>query len=116
MEQKVVDLAIVLESLLTPDGGAEQIALAVRSRGAWLLGTNYEERRTIHDLIKAVYDARSKIVHTGRIEKKQITLHGRAVYVSHITDDATRLCERAVMHLIETSAKPDWTAIVLGQD
>jgi hypothetical protein len=38
MEQRLVDLAIVLESLLTPDGRVEQIALAVRTRGGVAFG------------------------------------------------------------------------------
>ena len=112
LEQRIVDLAIVLESLLTPDG-ADQIALAVRTRGAWLLGANYEERRKVHDLINVLYDTRSRIVHTGRIPlRKGIPQWHRA----HILPETTRLCERAVHHMIEASTEPDWAAIVLGQD
>jgi hypothetical protein len=110
-DQKIVDLAIVLESLFTPEG-ADQIALAVRTRGAWLLGTTYEERRKVYDLINVLYDTRSRIVHTGRMPlRKGVPQWDRA----NIIPEATRLCERAVDLMIEAPTEPDSTTIVLGQ-
>jgi hypothetical protein len=114
MEQRFVDLAIVLEALFT-QRGERGISLAIGTRGAQLLGTNCEERRKVHDLFRNLYDARSDIVHGGRIKEWQTKLDGQDVHRAEFLQDATRLCERAVIHMIKASARSDWRGIVLGR-
>jgi hypothetical protein len=110
VEQRFVDLAIVLESLFTRRRERPK-SWNIQTRASERLGANEEERCKIKDLIKELYDIRSDIVHGGRIKEWRTRLHGEDVHRAHIIPDATRLCERAVHDRIEAPTEPDW---VLG--
>jgi hypothetical protein len=65
MEDRLIDLMIVLESLFVEDGKAGEIAYKFRMRIARFLyeSGNLDDRRKCRDIAKAAYEMRSSIVH-----------------------------------------------------
>jgi len=63
-EDKVIDLTIALESALLPDV-KDELSYRIAVRGAALLRRRRPARET-YQLLRALYDARSKIVHSGK--------------------------------------------------
>jgi hypothetical protein len=68
MDTKLVDAITALEAVL---GGETEIAFKLSFRVASLLAATNEERATLLKTIKCFYDARSRIIHGGRLGKKQ---------------------------------------------
>lgn len=65
---KVLDLCIAMEMAIMGDHGhREQLSLTFRLRGARVLSDDAGERKKIHDELKAIYDYRSKVAHSGGI-------------------------------------------------
>ncbi|SEN17057.1 hypothetical protein SAMN05192583_2126 [Sphingomonas gellani] len=101
-----LDLGMSAEIALMHDQGSSntEIGYKIGSRAAWLLGTDANERATIFNDIKKLYDARSKAVHTGELSaKSQIDL-----------DAADALVTRALVAILGRGSFPDWTRLVLG--
>jgi hypothetical protein len=70
-----IDLGLALEALLLSDLNAnDQISLAFRLRGAWLLGENPIERRSYTQQFNAIYTCRSTAVHRGTLPPKKLSL------------------------------------------
>ena len=69
--EQFIALTIALESLLVGNEGKDitatwgGITQRLADRGAFLLGRNYDERRTSSHELKALYSKRSAIVHSG---------------------------------------------------
>jgi Apea-like HEPN len=68
MDTKLVDSITALEAVL---GSETEIAFKLSFRVASLLAATDEERSTLLKAVKGFYDARSRIVHGGRLGKKQ---------------------------------------------
>ncbi len=67
----LLELCIALEMILSDKSdGSDSPTSKFRSRGAWLLGSNYESRERIYNQLKKLYKYRSDIVHTGRMKLK----------------------------------------------
>lgn len=76
-EEKLVELVIALEILFSPTREGE-LRFRIAQRAAVLLGKTATERVFIRDFILRIYDARSKLVHSGEspflaTDKKKIT-------------------------------------------
>jgi len=70
---KVLDLCIAMEMAIMSDHGpAEQLSLTFRLRGARILSNDPDERKKIHDQLKAIYGYRSKVAHSGGITQKEL--------------------------------------------
>jgi hypothetical protein len=67
MDTKLVDAITALEAIL---GSETEIALRLSFRVASLLAATDEQRSTLLKAVKGFYDARSRIVHGGRLGKK----------------------------------------------
>lgn len=65
VEDAALDLGVALEMVLL-DGKVDQLSLAFRTRGAWLLGETPHERNEIFEALKRLYNLRSEVAHTGR--------------------------------------------------
>jgi len=63
MDDKITDLAIGLESLLTPDSATGEISFKFRMRGAALLPDRFGLPNDRIKLMKQLYNARCDIVH-----------------------------------------------------
>lgn len=67
-EQAFLLNAIALEALLLSDGTTAELNYRLRLRLAHLLGKTTDDRRAIYDAVGKLYDVRSKIVHSGKLE------------------------------------------------
>jgi len=71
-DERLIDLVICLEALYVPDGGAGEIVYKLRNRAtAVLRGTSpIEEKRSMFQMIRLAYEARSHAVHGSSSEQK----------------------------------------------
>jgi hypothetical protein len=68
LASKALDLGIALEMVLMEKGdGGKEISYKFRTRAAWLLGKNPNERNYYFNLFKDIYNYRSEVGHTGKI-------------------------------------------------
>ncbi|MDJ0677183.1 MAG: HEPN domain-containing protein [Calothrix sp. MO_167.B42] len=68
-DDKVIDLAIVIESTLL-NGIKDELSNRIGLRGATLLGNSADPFK-VRDLLKTLYDVRSKLVHEGKTINNQ---------------------------------------------
>ena len=112
---KFIDLAISLEALLLHEcKDKEQLSLTFRLRGAWLLGKEANERMEYHNLFRAIYDARSSAVHSGKIDYKKLKKPPQEVF-----DRGANACVAIMKHVIDNRSfpeTPDWTKLILDFD
>ena len=104
-QNKLIELRIALEALYLKDVGGE-MSYRLGTRGAWHLGGNQEERRTIFSILRRVYDLASKVVHTRSIrdtEDEQIK----------ILKDGQDACRRGILMVLK-HGEPNWDEQVLG--
>ena len=111
LADRFIDLRIALESLYLRDFLNEQ-SQEMRFRlalfGAWHLGTDYEDRRTIRKKLRDAYDTASKAVHSGHVESTQEN--------RDLLSDAQALCRRGALRLLKEGAPQDWGDLILGAD
>ncbi|WP_198781552.1 HEPN domain-containing protein [Shewanella putrefaciens] len=69
---KAIDLGIALESVLTAPRTSDQLSLQVRLLGSKLARTEFEQRRKVYSILKAVYTLRSLAVHNGEVTDQKI--------------------------------------------
>lgn len=101
------NLGTALESLYVQDGrGTGEFRFKLALRGAWHLGSDAEERRSLKNDLAAVYDLRSQAVHTGTLSERDAA--------SMPTARAQALCLRAITKVIEDGRFPDWDQLVVG--
>jgi len=89
---KLVDFAIVLESVLKRECDQTELRKAIAERGAILLFDRFEERKEAVKKLNKIYDVRSRIVHTG------ITTEN-----GNIISDAEKYAREALKKLIAKS-------------
>jgi len=63
----LVNFVTVLEAILKKKDEKEEIQRAIAERGSILLYNKFEQRKEAVKQLKLIYDARSKIVHTGAL-------------------------------------------------
>lgn len=73
-DSQILDCCTALEALL---GNETEIAFRLSFRVACLLGTSDDHRRHLFKLMKRFYDLRSRIVHGGKLDRKQEIMLGR---------------------------------------
>ena len=110
-EEQLVELRIALESVLLSDDkgviGEKRHRLA--TRGAWLLGETFEERKTYFCRLREVYDFASSVLHAGSPKEKNTEELAKAIA------EAQNLCREAVLRIVSARAMPDWSDVVLGK-
>jgi hypothetical protein len=84
MEHVCLNLAIVLESLFSPNSQHE-IAHRIAFNASSFVGRTSDERGEVYDVIKRFYAVRSRIVHGAR--PKQSNLYGLVPRVFHLCAD-----------------------------
>jgi hypothetical protein len=111
-----IDLGLALEALLLSDlEASDQISLAFRLRGAWLLGGNPIERQSYLQQFKAIYTCRSAVVHHGMLPPKKLSLGDAKVSPDEfITKNARLLAASAVLKVIDRGSFPDWGSLLVG--
>jgi len=67
---RIVDLTIAMEALISPDDQRE-LRHRIALRAAHLLGSGGNSSTTVYQCVRKMYDARSKIVHGGGPDEKE---------------------------------------------
>jgi Apea-like HEPN len=104
-----IDLGISLESLYVGNE-KDELSYRLRIRAARLLGNDKAHQIEIFNLLKNVYDLRSKAVHTGDIEMK--SKGGRSV--QEILQAGHSLAAETARRFIVNGKIPDWHDIEFG--
>jgi hypothetical protein len=102
---RALDLAIALESLLTDDEEAGELRFKLSLRAALTLGGSTEDRVKTRRAVRALYDLRSKIVHTGRTTSRSPQT------VSATSLEASVLCARVIRTIVDWGKLPNWTEL-----
>lgn len=111
-----IELGVALEALLLTDlQPNDQISLAFRLRGAWLLGRDAIERRDLSKQFLDIYGCRSSAVHKGTMPTDPITTPtGKLGPDEFIRTIGQSLAARCLVAIIERGRFPDWNAVLLG--
>ncbi|HEY7184461.1 MAG TPA: hypothetical protein VIC84_23695 [Blastocatellia bacterium] len=111
-----IDLGLALEALLLSDlEPNDQISLAFRLRGAWLLGKNPTERQSYLQKFNAIYTCRSKAVHRGTLPPKNFSFGDVKVSPGEfMVNTARQLAASAVLKVIDRGSFPDWNSLLVG--
>lgn len=111
-EEQIVDIGTCLEMLLMKkEKDQGEITFKLRTRAAWFLGSETEDRRRISKLVRDAYGFRSRAVH-GSLKSptaQEASEHRR------IVDETATLC-RALIQKILREGWPDWEAVIYGSD
>lgn len=113
---KVLDLGIALEMLLLHQEHGKQelpgqLTLHFRLRGAWLLGSSAEERRSLFRALGKIYSLRSQMAHNGSSDELTRMSYGdrRKMIEDHIS-----VGERLTQRLVISGFPDDWSSLILG--
>ena len=104
-QDKILDVAIVLERMYELDGG--EISHKMRTRSSWFLGRDAEERLRVMKTVKEFYSVRSKIVHSG-------TRKLSAEKYRESFDTGFDLAARTLFKLLEEGSPCDWEELVIA--
>ena len=108
---KIIDLGIALESLYVPDAHGE-VRFRLALHAAYHLGKNKTERQKLMEEFKDIYDARSDVVHTGRLRGKRARpTFDVSKFVSRVQD----LCWQGITSVINSGEIPEWEELILGE-
>jgi hypothetical protein len=91
---RAIEAGIAAEALFLRFGGEDQSELSFRlaARAAWLLGKDYATRTAVFDLFRALYEARSKAVHNGKVPSQV-----RKMDVKNMLDRSCEALEQATL-------------------
>lgn len=109
--EQLVELRIALESVLLSDdqGSVGEKRHRVAIRGAWLLGSTFDERKRHFDTLRVLYDYASSVIHAGTPKEK------KSAPVDTTISDAQHLCRQAILQIARARAMPSWTDVVLDR-
>lgn len=96
---KLIDLTISLESLLSTTSDKTEMNFKIATRGAWLLGDGFEKRKDWYNKLKEIYDFRSKIVHGKSLSLKT----EEQKKLDDVINDAQRAVEEIFKIIIRNS-------------
>ena len=102
-----IDLRIALESLYLKDftnEHSQEMRFRLALFGAWHLGADLDERRSIRKILRDAYDTASGAVHVGEVpgdERANLS-------------DAQDLCRQGILKLLLEGPPQDWGELILG--
>lgn len=111
LEDKILDLGIVLEMLLLDDNkNHDQLSLSFRLRGSWLIGESVADRKRIYNHLKNIYTYRSQVAHSGVLcEGKDSKIQAVQEMFPEYQSIAEAICKKIIMQ-----GKPNWDTLLLG--
>ena len=109
---QIIDLGIALESLYVPDGRSE-VRYRLSHHAAWHLGRDKQHRQDLSEEFRQIYDARSDIVHTGRLRGRRVK---PTFNVSEFVSRAQDLCRQGITKIINAGEIPEWKDLIMGED
>jgi len=118
-EDEIVDLVIAAESLFLDRGSTGELRYRLSVRAASFLGETAERRRQILAFMQKAYDARSGVVHNGRLDEARLrNLKGETATAAAFTDeleDLVRSALKKAARLIESGEPfppPNWDELL----
>ena len=105
VEDRILDVAIVLERMYELEGG--EISHKLRTRAAWFLGADAESRVREIQAVKAFYEARSAIVHSKK--KRPAAEKQRAAF-----EKGFDVARRSLFRLLRDGPPNDWESLVIA--
>lgn len=113
---KAIDLSIAFESLLTEKNERGEHTFKISLRAALLLDLpDYETRKGIRALVKALYGLRSSMVHDGATPSSK-RVSGRGKVPSHeIVNEGGAILAQIIQKIVSERNLPDWNALELGE-
>ncbi len=111
LEEQLVELRIALESVLLAgdSGNSSEIQFRIATRGAWLLGETYDERKACFDTLRKGYGLASSVLHGRGLKRKNREEDAGTV------GRAQEFCRGAILHMVREGALPNWDEVVLGK-
>ena len=76
LEDKYIDLRVALEAIYLKDfmnEHSQEMRFRLALFGAWHLGADFEERRSIRKGLRDAYDTASKAVHEGELPQRNLS-------------------------------------------
>lgn len=104
---KAIELAISLESLLSTENN--EVKHRVTTRATRLLAGSEADRVRNRDVISAMYDYRSKMVHQGEAPQRGKNIAGVHTTPADILTSAVNLCVDVITSLLRARRIPEWT-------
>ncbi|MCY4498377.1 MAG: HEPN domain-containing protein [Rhodospirillaceae bacterium] len=109
LEDRYIDLRIALEAIYLKDFANEhsqEMRFRLALCGAWHLGADFEERRSIRKTLRDAYDTASKAVHEGELPNA----------ARPALSTAQDLCRRGILKLLSEGPPDDWGDLALGAE
>jgi Apea-like HEPN len=106
--EAALELGITLDSLV--GDGAGELVFKVGLRAALLLGGNLSDRRRRREIVKSVYDLRSKVVHTGASDKTW-KFKGQQMPTKNFVELAIGVTAEVIREIIILGEIPNWNDV-----
>ena len=109
LEDRYIDLRVALEAIYLQDfmnERSQEMRFRLALFGAWHLGEDFQERRSIRKALRAAYDMASTAVHEGELPNS----------VEPTLSTAQDLCRRGILKLLREGPPDNWGDLVLGAD
>lgn len=115
--ERLLDVAIALESLYLSDGNRQELNYRLSNRAAWFLGQSVKEREQHFETIQQLYKIRSTIAHGEALDPKQEET------ANCLLVDAPKLLRATLSKFIQGEGPPErkgekaqswWRNLVLG--
>lgn len=103
--ERAINLRTCLESIFLNDGNKEQLRFTLSLRGSLFLGTTYEKRQLIFNILKTIYDLTSTAAHSGMLKEEN---NDHLILASEYGKDA-------IIKMINIGKTINWTEIELGK-
>ncbi|MYB41819.1 MAG: hypothetical protein F4X76_06440 [Chloroflexi bacterium] len=123
LEDRFIDLRTAMESLYLRDfqnEHSQEMGFRVALFGAWHLGADLEERRTLRKTLRDAYGAASRAVHYGDVDsgrgarRKREDPAGRWREHEKLLSETQGILRRGLLAVIANGPPPDWGDLVLG--
>ncbi|MFH0992406.1 MAG: hypothetical protein V1799_20590 [bacterium] len=105
LNDKALDLAIALESLLTEDAGENNFKVGLRA--ALLSADNPKEQIRARYLVNGLYKIRNKVVHRG-YALKEVTIKEKKIPTSEVINESVKIVAQVIKTIAEKGIIPDW--------
>ncbi len=109
LEDRYIDLRVALEALYLKDfvnEHSQEMRFRLALFGAWHLGGDFNQRRSIRKTLRDAYDTASKAVHEGDLPTK----------ARPALSAPQDLCRKGILKLLGEGPPKDWGELVLGAD
>ena len=116
-EDKIIDLAIALESLYLSDiPEPTELSFRLRLHAAWYLREKIEDRKDLMKDFSKIYEWRSAVVHNGRLPNKKKNTPFSGQEVDEFIERAQNLCRDSIVKILEDGKFPNWNNLILGEE